>query len=126
GAAALCHEHELGTWIFSPQPPKRTQFVAQNWMGARCSAFGTPYRKPRLFEINLAPTKIADFGGSKAVPVAYEEHRGVPMPVAHPASRLDDAVHFRRGEVLPAAVGRIGETGGGGALSRSAGFDIER
>src|SRR5215831_18890809 len=52
GAATLCHENELGVRIFSPQPPKRAQFVARYWVRARCAAFGTPYRESRLVEVD--------------------------------------------------------------------------
>src|SRR5258706_8479183 len=49
------------------------------------------------------------------MPVRDQEHRGIAMPVAHLAGRLEERVHLGRGQVFPGSVGRIGLAGGRGA-----------
>jgi len=55
-------------------------------------------------KLDLVPLEVAKLGRSQAVPVANQDHRGVPVPVpAHLAGGRHQSLDLGAGEIIPGA-----------------------
>jgi hypothetical protein len=52
-------------------------------------------------DVDLIPSQVHQFGNPQAVPVGYQNHRGVPVAVAIPRRGVDEPLDLCLGQVFP-------------------------
>ena len=100
-------------FLFALKPSQRPQLVPEDRMGA-----GRPLLDPAdvqggRAEVHLIPAQVHQLGDAEAMPVAHQDHGGVPVapPIALGGSQ--QAFHFGLGQILAGAQVGVRRTFGG-------------
>ena len=73
-------------------------------MSARLAVLGAADVQDRVAaQLDLQPLEISDLAGAQAVPIANQDHGGIPTPVAAAAGRGDELFHLGQGQVFAGA-----------------------
>jgi hypothetical protein len=110
GCPAFAHEQVAPRFLLSLQSTKRPKLGASQRMHRSHAVLEPEDVEAAMGQVDLLPTKRAQFRCSQPVPEGQQDHGSVPMIMAIVASRLHQPLNFALGEVFAGAIVGVQQT----------------
>ena len=108
GCSPLTHKHVSARRLLTLKPAQGPKLASCQRMNRGNAVLEPRDVQPGMHEINLLPAEGAQLGRSQSVPKGQQDHGRIAMPVAIPASRLDQPFDLSLNEIFTDAVMVVG------------------